>query len=290
MKIEDLKTWIGREISVHDTASPAPAQALAATLDNPSGTAPGDPLPALWHWLYFLTACPTAELGPDGHPPKGDFLPPVDLPRRMWAGSRLQFVAPLRIAQAMTRRSVIQDITVKQGHSGPLCFVLVRHEVSSGRQLCLVEEQDIVYRPAAGTEPASTSTKSDTPAPAATWARQIAPSQVLLFRYSALTFNGHRIHYDRPYATVVEGYAGLVVHGPLIATLLLDLVRRVLPSAALASFSFKAVRPLLDTAPFTVCARLQAPRTLQLWAQDAQGQTVTTGTAVLAHDCTEGLQ
>ena len=172
MKIEDLKTWIGREISVHDTASPAPAQALAATLDNPSGTAPGDPLPALWHWLYFLTACPTAELGPDGHPPKGDFLPPVDLPRRMWAGSRLQFVAPLRIAQAMTRRSVIQDITVKQGHSGPLCFVLVRHEVSSGKQLCLVEEQDIVYRPAAGTEPASTSTKSDTPAPAATWARQ----------------------------------------------------------------------------------------------------------------------
>jgi 3-methylfumaryl-CoA hydratase len=288
MKSEDFQAWIGGEVTVHDTATAAPVQALAATLDHPCASAPGDPLPPLWHWLYFLAASPTAELGPDGHPAKGGFLPPVDLPRRMWAGSRLQFLAPVRIGQALTRRSVIQDVTVKDGRSGALCFVQVRHEVASGGQPCIVEEQDIVYRAAAAAAAVPATAPAQSP-PAATWERQIHPSEVLLFRYSALTFNGHRIHYDRPYATGVEGYEGLVVHGPLIATLLLDLVRRALPQARIGRFHFKALRPLLDTAPFTVCACLDDPWTLQLWARDAQGHTVTSGTAVLAQASGEDL-
>ena len=217
--------WIGKTETRSDIVTAGPVAALSATLDRDDPPAqPGDPLPPLWHWLFFLDRHRASELGPDGHARRGGLLPPVPLPRRMWAGSRFEFHHPLRIGDQITRGTRVIDIKEKSGRSGPLVFVVVRHEISNADGLAVVEEHDIVYRdqpreksPAAPPQP--------TPADAA-WERTIQADDVLLFRYSALTFNAHRIHFDRRYATEVEGYPGLVVHGPLIATLLLDLLRR----------------------------------------------------------------
>jgi 3-methylfumaryl-CoA hydratase len=165
-----------------------------------------------------------SEIGPDGHPKRGGFLPPVPLPRRMWAGSRLTFVQPVRVGDALTRESRILDVSGKEGRTGHLVFVTVRHDYSLASGLAITEEHDIVYRD--NPQPGQPAPKP-TPAPTdSQFSREIVPDPVLLFRYSALTFNGHRIHYDRSYVTEVEGYPGLIVHGPLIATLLLDLLRR----------------------------------------------------------------
>jgi len=198
----------------------------------------------------------------------------------MWAGSRLEFVRPLRIGQAISRTSRIADVSAKEGRTGPLVFVRVRHEVLGDGELAVVDEHDIVYR--------DNPTPDDPvppvrPAPAdAQWRREIRPDDVLLFRYSALTFNGHRIHYDRRYVTEVEGYPGLVVHGPLIATLLLDALRRHRPDAQVARFAFRAVKPLFDTAPFQVCGRVEPDgTTVQLWAQDPDGALAMEATAAL---------
>ncbi len=272
LDIDHLKTWIGRSETLADTVTAVPVAALSATLDRDDPRPrTGDPLPPLWHWLYFLPLHRQSEIGPDGHAKRGGFLPPVPLPRRMWAGSRFVFHRPLRVGEAMRRTSTIADVTHKEGRSGPLVFVLVRHEIAGEESggPALVEEHDIVYReaPAPGeTAPAPR------PAPAeAAWRRDIVPDDVLLFRYSALTFNGHRIHYDRRYVTEVEGYPGLIVHGPLIATLLVDLLRRNV-EAPLTRFAFRAVRPLFDTAPFAVCgAPTGKGREAAVWAQDAEG-------------------
>jgi 3-methylfumaryl-CoA hydratase len=241
----------------------------------------GDPLPPPWHWTLCVPAARQSAIGPDGHPARGGFLPPVPLPRRMWAGGRLTFPQPLRVGEAVQRRSQVVSVEHKCGRSGELVFVLVRHEFHGALGLAITEEHDIVYRdlPVAGA-PAPAST----PAPAeASWQRDIAPDDVLLFRYSALTFNGHRIHYDRRYVTEVEGYPGLVVHGPLIATLLLDLLRRKLPDATIAAFEFKAVKPLFDIAPFSVHGQPEADgRTVRLWARDAEGWLAMSGVATLA--------
>src|SRR6185437_8785053 len=219
------------------------------------------------HWLFFLPAYRQSDAGPDGHALKGGFLPPIELPRRMWAGSRLEFARPLRVGSEVTRTSTIKDVVVKEGRSGRLVFVTVRHEVSDAGGLVLSDEHDIVYRgeTALAAQPV--------PAPRGeTWRREIHPDPVLLFRYSAVTFNSHRIHYDQPYATQVEGYPGLVVHGPLTATLLVDLFRREKPSAPLRHFTFRAQRPLFDTAPFEVCgAPDEANRTARLWTRDGEG-------------------
>ncbi|NBS48633.1 MAG: hypothetical protein EBS99_16725, partial [Betaproteobacteria bacterium] len=178
-------------------------------------------------------------------------LPPVPLPRRMWAGGRLQWHAPLRVGDALERSTRIESVTHKSGRSGDLVFLLLRHEVRAGGVLALTEEQDIVYRaPAQASDPVPAPQAAPTDA---TWSREIVPDPVLLFRFSALTFNAHRIHYDRPYATGTEGYPGLVVHGPLIATLLADLARRERPEARVTGFSFRAVRPTTDLHPFRVC-------------------------------------
>ena len=256
-----LEEWIGRTESRSDVITPVPVGALAATLDRDDPPPqPGDALPPLWHWLYFLPAPRQSELGPDGHAKRGGFLPPVSLPRRMWAGGRFEFHRPLRIGDSITRNSRIIDIKHKQGRTGELVFVLVRHEISNPQGLALTEEHDIVFRDIS---------RSVAPPPAPTdamWQRVIHPDDVLLFRYSALTFNAHRIHYDRRYTTEVEGYPGLVVHGPLIATLLLDLHRRSQPQAPVNRFEFRAVSPLYDTAPFTVCGNPN-----HLWAQNASG-------------------
>jgi 3-methylfumaryl-CoA hydratase len=264
-----LAQWIGRTETRDDTAAAAPIVALSALLDrdDPPPRA-GDPMPPLAHWLHFLPVHRQSETGPDGHPIRGGFLPPVPLPRRMWAGSRLQFLEPLAVGEPIARVSRITDVKVKEGRSGPLVFVTVRHEVSGAGGLAITDEHDIVYRGGSGRA-------TTVPLPAATdeaWSRTITPDPVLLFRYSAVTANGHRIHYDQPYATRVEGYPGLVVHGPLIATLLLDLVRRNRPEARLTTFAFRAIRPLFDTAPFAVCGRPDGDAgTARLWTRDAEG-------------------
>jgi 3-methylfumaryl-CoA hydratase len=211
-----------------------------------------------------------SEIGADGHARRGGFLPPVPLPRRMWAGSQFEFCAPVRVGDAVERRSTIADVTVKDGRTGRLVFVKVRHEVhcNGASDPAIVEFHDIVYREARkpnDVEPPPLAAETGAP-----WQREIVPDDVLLFRYSALTFNGHRIHYDRKYVTEVEGYPGLVVHGPLIATLLMDLLRRNAPDAQVASFRFRAVRPTFDLHPFKVNGRREG-NTVKLWAQDHEG-------------------
>jgi len=253
--------------------TPGPIEALSATLDREDPEPqPGDVLPPLWHWLYFLDRHRQSELGPDGHARRGGLLPPIPLPRRMWAGSRFEFHHPVRVGDPMTRETRVVDIKEKSGRSGPLVFVVVRHEISNAGGLAITEEHDIVYRDHGPAGPVQ-------PAPAdGVWERTVVPDDVLLFRYSALTFNAHRIHYDRRYATEVEGYPGLVVHGPLIATLLMDLLRRNDASAKVMRFSFRAVSPLFDTGPFTVCGKPE-DKTVALWAKDAGGNLAMTAEA-----------
>jgi 3-methylfumaryl-CoA hydratase len=280
--LDHLRTWIGRREQLDDLIAPSRVAALAATLDrdDPPPVA-GDPLPPLWHWTLCLPAAPQSALGPDGHPVRGGFLPPVPLPRRMWAGGRLRFLQPLRVGETVQRRSEVMSVEHKSGRSGELVFVLVRHEFHGANGLAITEEHDIVYRDLPG---AVSSAPTFTIAPeACAWQRDIVPDDVLLFRYSALTFNGHRIHYDRRYVTEVEGYPGLIVHGPLIATLLLDLLRRNLPGASIAAFEFKALKPVFDTAPFSVHGQPEGEgRTVRLWARDADGGLAMSGMASLA--------
>ena len=270
--LTQLQAWVGNRETASDEITGAPLRALSATLDRDDPVPMrGTAVPPLWHWLYFLPQPRQSELGPDGHARRGGFLPPVPLPRRMWAGGRLKWRPenPLRVGDAVQRISCIESVTHKAGRSGDLLFVLVKHAVHNAQGLALTEEHDIVYRAAAPQAPTlgtglsslrpegTLAPRGGPPVPAphddavpppiasetgATWQREVRPDDVLLFRYSALTFNGHRIHYDRKYVTEVEGYPGLIVHGPLIATLLVDLVRRHAPAAFIKRFDFKAVR------------------------------------------------
>ena len=280
----NLQDWIGRTETVSDTATATPYAALAATLDWPAERpSAGTPLPPLWHWLYFLPVHPQSEIGPDGHARRGGFLPPVPLPRRMWAGSDFAFHAPLSIGDALQRTSTIVDVREKSGRTGPLIFVKVRHEIRRAGEaaVALTEHHHIVYRAAPSPDDVAPPPQ---PAPAVSaWERRIVPDDVLLFRYSALTFNGHRIHYDRKYVTEVEGYAGLVVHGPLIATLLMDLLRRQLPQAQVLRFEFKAVRPTVDIHPFSVHGQPSDDgRSIRLWGRDHEGFLTMDATATIA--------
>ena len=282
----NLRDWIGRSETVTDTITPTPYAALSATFDRDAERpSAGTPLPALWHWLYFLPLHKRSDIGPDGHAKRGGFLPPVPLPRRMWAGSQFEFHAPIRVGDTIIRTSTIHDVTEKTGRTGPLVFVKVRHEIRrAGEEAkALTEFHDIVYReaPKAG---------DVAPAPvvaptASAWERKWTPDDVLLFRYSALTFNGHRIHYDRKYVTEVEGYPGLVVHGPMLATLMLDLLRYERPDAVVTRYEFKAMRPVFDIHPFWVCGEPQADgKTVKLWVRDhegAQNMVATAETAAL---------
>ena len=286
-EVEALNAWVGRSETVEDTVTPTPVVALAATLDHPAAAvAAGTPLPPLWHWLYFLPMHRQSEIGADGHARRGGFLPPVPLPRRMWAGSQFEFRTPLRVGDRVARTSTIDDVRSKSGRTGQLVFVKVRHEVrcNGASAPALVEFHDIVYRDAQRPDDVAPPPQ---PAPEGAWRREIVPDDVLLFRYSALTFNGHRIHYDRRYVTEVEGYPGLIVHGPLIATLLVDLLRRERPDATLRSFEFRAVRPTFDIAPFRLQGRPVAARpgegeTFALWGEDADGWLTMQATAILA--------
>lgn len=273
----NLQDWVNRTETVEDVVTATPYAALAATLDWPlvqqaERPQPGTLLPPLWHWLYFLPIYPQSEIGEDGHAKRGGFLPPVPLPRRMWAGSDFTFHQPLLVGDALRRVSTIVDVKEKSGRTGDLIFVKVKHELyrNGSADVALTEHHNIVYRSAA-------SVNDVAPPPMAApkggaWSKLIHPDDVLLFRYSALTFNGHRIHYDRKYVTEVEGYPGLIVHGPLIATLLMDLLRCEMPQARVLRFEFKAVRATFDIHSFSVHGEPSADeKTVRLWAQDHEG-------------------
>jgi 3-methylfumaryl-CoA hydratase len=266
---ESLSRWVGRAERHSDDFGTAPLRALAATLDSDATFELGDDVPPLRHWLYFAPLARQSRIGADGHPERGDFLPPVELPRRMWAGGELTFHHALHAGDEVVRDSRILSVDAKEGKSGSLVFVKVRHEISNAKGVAITEQQDIVYRDAA---------RPGVPAPVPRaaptdeqYSQTVAPDPVLLFRYSALTFNGHRIHYDRPYATGVEGYPGLVVHGPLIATLLLELARRQSPGRRVIGFGFRAMHPLFDTRAFEVCGRDKGDGSHRLWARNHEG-------------------
>ncbi len=284
--IAHLKTWIGKTESRTDLLAPFPANALSATLDrdDPEFT-DGTGLPPMWHLVYCLPVARISKLGYDGHPAKGGFLPPVPLPRRMWAGGRFTFNHALKIGSKVTRTARVLDVSHKAGRSGSLVFVTARFDFSDQHGLAMSEERDIVYR-----QPQKSAVPGDAPqtlpkqAPAnPAWERTIHPDPVLLFRYSALTFNGHRIHYDQPFATKQEGYPGLIVHGPLLATLLVDLVRRERPNATIKTFTFRAVAPLFDSNDFAVCGTPSLDgKTIRLWARGHDGTLAMEATATLA--------
>lgn len=268
LNIDHLRQWVGKSQSREEVIGAFPARALAGLLDRDGVPAEGDTLPLAWQWLYFLDATTRAATGSDGHPVRGGFLPPVPLQRRMWAAGKLQSLTPLVIGRSATKVSTVRNIELKQGKAGPLVFVTVAHEFAQDGRACLVEEQNLVYREA---PLAFAPLPPGEPAPVPThWSRGWHADAALLFRYSALTYNGHRIHYDREYATQSEFYPALVVHGPLLATLLLDLLHREQPLVQPASFEFRALRPAFDTDPLTLCGNTE-PAGASLWTADAGG-------------------
>jgi 3-methylfumaryl-CoA hydratase len=275
--IEDLQGWTGRQHVASDDLMPFHAQALAAALDLDPPAA-GAPLPACWHWLYFLQAATGAGTGPDGHAHhEAGFLPPAPLPRRMWAAGSLHFEAPLIIGTPAERQSTIKSIDLKQGKTGKLVFFAVEHEILQRGALCLREEQTLVYREIPpGPAPLPEGERS---AITPDWSRTVIPDPVLLFRYSALTYNGHRIHYDRSYAVTQEFYPALVVHGPLLATLLMNFCTHHAGPAA--KFSFRAIRPSFDTSPIILQGK-QSGEKVELWTEDSAGFVCMTAQAVLA--------
>jgi itaconyl-CoA hydratase/mesaconyl-C4 CoA hydratase len=261
----DYSAWLGRTEEVRDHLSHTLVKRIAATFGEPT-PADGEALPPLWQWCFFQQAVFESLLGGDGHPARGGFLPPADNRNRMWAGGRVEFIAPLKVGADAHRLSSLLHIEEKHGRSGSLLFVTVRHDYSQNGELCVREEQDIVYREA---NPPKLNS-GDAP-PAGDWSESVTPTPTLLFRYSAVTFNGHRIHYDYPYVTEVEGYAGLVVHGPMIATLNLRAFCRANPQARVRHFAYRGVRPLTVPTPFVVGGQLLEAGKARLWAGNDAG-------------------
>jgi 3-methylfumaryl-CoA hydratase len=273
--------WLGATEARTELISAERVAGFAATLDLDTAPEPGSPLPPGWQWLFFNAMVRRRELGPDGHPKRGGFLPPVPLPRRMWAGGRIEYASALTIGMPAVRVSKITKIESKLGREGQLVFVTVGHTISCDGVACIHEEQDIVFRGAArtgGTTPAQTSAPTN-----AEWKQEVQTDSTLLFRYSALTSNGHRIHYDETYARQEEGYPALVVHGPLTATLLQNFALRCFPEQRLVRFEFRGVHPLFVTAPFTLEAVAKTePRTLSLWARGPDGELAMRASAVFS--------
>ncbi|HEY8337849.1 MAG TPA: MaoC family dehydratase N-terminal domain-containing protein [Tardiphaga sp.] len=276
LDLDHLRTWIGRADEASDVATAQLVKGLRATLFLDIGKPqPGDAVPFTTHWCLAQPVAPMDQLGPDGHPARGGFLPPVPLPRRMWAGGQLEFLDTLRVGDVVTRASKILDVTLKTGSTGALCFVSVEHLVTTPRGLAIRERQDLVYRDApASMAPAPTVVE----APAAKHRETHYADPVLLFRYSALTFNGHRIHYDRDYATKVEFYPGLVFHGPMQAALLVELSAKLHGGQAPAKFSYRGVQPLFDGAEFSVNAN-ETAEGLEVWTANDKGAPTMKATA-----------
>jgi len=276
--LDHLRQWIGRTDQASDLVTAQLTKGLRATLFQDIGAPrPGEPAPFTVHWCLAQPVYPMSELGPDGHPTRGGFLPPVPLPRRMWAGGELAFFDPLRVGDEATRSSGISDVTLKSGSTGVLCFVSVEHLITTPRGTAIRERQDIVYRELAPT-PAAGPTKPAAMAPPAQHSECHMADPVLLFRYSALTFNGHRIHYDRDYVTKVEGYPGLIFHGPLQAALLVEFAARLHGGTAPKKFSYRGLQPLFEGSAFSVNANA-GDAGLELWVANAQGQPTMKGTA-----------
>lgn len=268
LDIDHFRTWIGREETASEGVTAELVRKFRATFDEePGDPCPDEVAPRLLHWCLAQPVALTGRLGEDGHPARGGFLPPVPLPRRMWAGGRINFHSDLRVGETMRRVSRITDVTLKEGRSGELCFVTLALEIDADGRSILSETQNIVYRGMeAGTEPKS----EPAPVPEASQRRKVEPSAPLLFRYSALTFNGHRIHYDHPYVTEVEGYPGLVVHGPLQVTLLHNFAARLRGSVP-DRIAFRGQSPLFANEPLYLNAELAEAGGLRLWTAREQG-------------------
>jgi 3-methylfumaryl-CoA hydratase len=261
-----LSQWTGNQESIEETISAAPMHRMAATLDREPGIiADGDAVPPLWHWAYFVMPTRASELGRDGHAALGEFMPPVPLPRRMWAGGKLEFNTPLRVGELARRESTVRDVKIKHGRTGRLCFVEVEHCIYVDDELRFSEVHNIVYR---DLKQAGEDKVKPPQAPVdAQWTREVVPDPTLLFRYSALTFNGHRIHYDLDFCRHEEGYPGLVFHGPLTATLLLELAMENNNKRSLKTYEFRAYSPLFDNAAFTLNGRMDNNSAV-LWASN----------------------
>jgi 3-methylfumaryl-CoA hydratase len=276
--IDHLRQWVGRTQQARDIVTAHLVKGLRATLFQDIGDPkPGDAAPFTAHWCLAQPVFPMAQLGPDGHPTRGGFLPPVPLPRRMWAGGELQIFDALQVGEEMTRSSVISDVTMKSGSTGVLCFVSVDHEITTSRGTALRERQDIVYRDNP-TAQAAAPAKPAAPPPAAQVSERHMADPVLLFRYSALTFNGHRIHYDRDYVTKVEGYPGLIFHGPLQAAFIVELAARLHGGTAPKKFAYRGLQPLFEGSEFSVNAN-DTGAGMELWTANSAGQPTMKGTA-----------
>ncbi len=279
---KSIESWIGNTESYQERIVAFPSNALAATLDKDNSVyKDGMPVPPLWHWLHFLPIYKLSDCGYDGHAALGCFLPPITLPRRMWAGGRLIFHAPILVGKTLRKVSTIKSVKTKSGRSGELVFVTVEHQIFDKNTLCVKEEHDIVYR-----EKSNPDKPLPTPplAPeSSSFTRHIVPDPVLLFRFSALTFNGHRIHYDQPFCVGSEGYEGLVVHGPLLAILLLDLLQREKPQAIIRKFEFRAVSTIFDNEDFSLHGEPQADqKNFRLWVRRRDGALAMQAKATIA--------
>ena len=276
--LDHLRQWIGRTTQASDIVTAQLVKGLRATLFMEIGDPrPGDAAPWTVHWCLAQPVYPMSELGPDGHPTRGSFLPPVPLPRRMWAGGELEFFDALRVGDETTRTSRIADVTMKTGSTGVLCFVSVDHLVTTPRGTALRERQDIVYRDISGA-PAAAPARPAPPPPAAKHRASHMADPVLLFRYSALTFNGHRIHYDRDYVTKVEGYPGLIFHGPMQAAFIVELAAKLHDGAAPKKLGYRGLQPLFEGSEFSVNAN-DTGAGMELWTANSEGQPTMKGTA-----------
>jgi 3-methylfumaryl-CoA hydratase len=277
LDLDHLRQWIGRTSEASDIVTAQLVKGLRATLFMEIGTPkPGDAAPWTTHWCLGQPVYPMSELGPDGHPARGGFLPPVPLPRRMWAGGELQFFDTLRVGDEVTRSSRIADVTMKTGSTGVLCFASVEHLITTPRGTAIRERQDIVYRDISSAPTAAPAKPS--PPPAAQHRESHMADPVLLFRYSALTFNGHRIHYDRDYVTKVEGYPGLIVHGPMQAAFLVEFAAKLHGGEAPKKFVYRGVQPLFEGSEFSVNAN-STNGGMELWTANAENQPTMKGTA-----------
>lgn len=278
---DNFHNWLGNQAHSTATIAVETANLMNATLNREPTLTTGDPLPSAWHWLYFHEAVQREDLGIEGHAKLGGFMPPISFgddaggdpdsepPRRMWAGGKLTFHAPIALGSQAEKQSTITSVTPKEGLSGKLVFVVVEHEIAIAGQTCLTEEQTIVYREPVQSNGSGVQAKS---APTdAEFSRAYQPDPMLLFRYSALTFNAHRIHYDVDFCREHEGYPDLVVHGPLTATLLLDLFYHRFPSKQISQFEYRGRSPLFNPHPFSVNGKENGAA----WASDHQGGLAT---------------
>lgn len=294
MDLDYINQWVGKEQTTEAIINPEPANLMNAALNREPTFAVGDPLPPAWHWLYFHEGVRGDGLGIEGHEQLGGFMPPIYYavdeagdpipPRRMWAGGLIEFLAPIPLGASAAKTSAIQSITPKEGRSGKLCFVVVAHEIGVDGRLCLREEQTIVYRDIAKTT--GTPVQANPAPESADFSTRYTPDPILLFRYSALTFNAHRIHYDVDFCRQHEGYPDLVVHGPLTATLLLDLYYNApekhnapekRPNQTISHFTYRGLAPLFNSTPFTI----NGTKNGDAWAANHEGGLAMTAKVTL---------